>query len=59
MNTVDDTDLENMEQFELYFETISPTGFATPVSPEVVCVNIEDDDGKMIWCLDKFRDVNH
>ena len=47
VNTVDDVEDELDEQFELYFETISPDGSATEGSPSVVCVTIQDTDGRL------------
>ena len=44
VSAVDDSIAEGTEQFELYFEPITPSGSANVVAPETVCVNIEDND---------------
>ena len=46
VNTEDDTLAEGREQFELYFEQVDPVSSATIGDPEVVCINIEDNDGE-------------
>ena len=47
ISTIQDTIGEGTEQFELYFENL-PSAFANAGDPDVLCVNIEDDDGKLI-----------
>ena len=47
VSTFDDQNDEGLEQFELYFETIDPSDSANVVEPDTVCVNIEDNDGKL------------
>ena len=47
ISTIQDTIVEGTEQFELYFENL-PSAFANAGDPNVLCVNIEDDDGKYI-----------
>ena len=49
VNTIDDTLAEGREQFELFFDVIDPTGSATRGEPQVVCVNIEDNDGEHVY----------
>ena len=49
VNTMDDTLAEGREQFELFFDAIDPTGSATRGEPQVVCVNIEDNDGEHVY----------
>ena len=53
VNTMDDTLAEGREQFELFFDVIDPASSATRGEPQVVCVNIEDNDGERyyyLWC---------
>ena len=45
VSTVDDLIAEGREQFELYFEPITPSGSANVGDPDTVCINIEDNDG--------------
>ena len=47
ISTIQDTIGEGTEQFELYFENL-PSAFANAGDPDVPCINIEDDDGKLI-----------
>ena len=47
ISTIQDTIGEGTEQFELYFENL-PSAFANTDDPDVLCINIEDDDGKLI-----------
>ena len=47
ISAIEDTIGEDTEQFELYFENL-PSAFANDGDPNVLCVNIEDDDGKLI-----------
>ena len=47
ISTIQDAIREGTEQFELYFENL-PSTFANAGDPNVLCVNIEDDDGKII-----------
>ena len=45
LSALDDTLFEGTEQFELYFELINPSGYATEGDPATVCVNITDNEG--------------
>ena len=47
ISIIQDTIGEGTEQFELYFENL-PSAFANTDDPDVLCINIEDDDGKLI-----------
>ena len=51
VSTIQDTLGEGTEQFELYFENL-PSAFARDGDPNVLCINIGDDDGELI-------NVNH
>ena len=44
ISTIQDAIGEGTEQFELYFENL-PSAFANDGDPNVLCINIEDDDG--------------
>ena len=50
VSTIQDAIGEGTEQFELYFENL-PSAFANDGDPNVLCVNIEDDDGKLMCIL--------
>ena len=47
VSTIQDTLGEGTEQFELYFENL-PSAFARDGDPNVLCINIGDDDGELI-----------
>ena len=47
ISTVQDTIGEGTEQFELYFENL-PSASARDGDPNILCVNIQDDDGELI-----------
>ena len=47
ISTIQDAIGEGTEQFELYFENL-PSAFANDGDPNVLCVNIEDDDGELL-----------
>ena len=44
LRIIDDLLVEELEQFELYFQNL-PSDFATVGDPATLCVNIGDDDG--------------
>ena len=48
MSIVDDLLAEDREQFELYFQPITPSGSATVGDPDTVCVNLEDNDSMIV-----------
>ena len=48
VSTVDDSIAESREQFELYFEPITPSGSATVGNPGTVCVNIENNESMIV-----------
>ena len=50
ISTIQDTIDEGTEQFELYFENL-PSAFANVGNPNISCVDIEDDDGKLMCVL--------
>ena len=46
LSIIDDTIIEDQEQFELYFENL-PSDFATVGDIDTVCITIDDNDGNM------------
>ena len=48
LNTVDDSIAEGTEQFQLTFDSITPAGSATEGNPAVLCVDIYDNNGKIL-----------
>ena len=47
ISTIQDAIGEGTEQFELYFENL-PSAFANDGDPNILCVNIEDDDDELL-----------
>ena len=47
LSALDDMNVEGTEQFELYFETIDPSNYATVGDPATLCVDISDTDSEM------------
>ena len=45
VSAIEDTIGEDTEQFELYFENL-PSASALAGDPDVLCVNIQDNDGE-------------
>ena len=50
ISTIDDLTGEGTEQFELYFENL-PSQSARDGDPNVLCVNILDNDGELIVAI--------
>ena len=50
LNTINDSLDENLEQFhfDLIDSNISPSGFAMVGDPDSLCVNITDNDSKLV-----------
>ena len=51
VSTVEDNIAEGTEQFQLSFASVNPTGSAVIGDPEVVCVNIIDNDSEYLISL--------
>ena len=48
VSTVNDLLAEDREQFELHFESITPSGSAAVGDPDTVCVNIENNESMIV-----------